>query len=275
MKIGSNQINWCNNIVQFSEEASKMSKRTKKVGITGKYGTRYKDKLFCELDWKLTLGISGMVLPWGRPSRRWRSLSTRSTCAPSVARTRWRGRPPASGSATTRTAESRWLEVPTLTPPPPRPPSGSRKKNGKYFSKQQQHSVFPLNCGRIQFFMLQDRLVLYSPYIHRVCSDHYGSYNNDCLCFSCTRYYIFLDTNPITSSLSGLPWGGWGRWRRPKCCANHPSFVPLKTARTIQNWFLLLLSPPRSDSVWPLNITSNLWLFQKFRFSAGDPLTSH
>ena len=190
MKIGSNQINWCNNIVQFSEEASKMSKRTKKVGITGKYGTRYKDKLFCELDWKLTLGISGMVLPWGRPSRRWRSLSTRSTCAPSVARTRWRGRPPASGSATTRTAESRWLEVPTLTPPPPRPPSGSRKKNGKYFSKQQQHSVFPLNCGRIQFFMLQDRLVLYSPYIHRVCSDHYGSYN-DFFCLSCTLYFIF------------------------------------------------------------------------------------
>merc|ERR1712107_622677 len=38
----------------------------------------------------------------------------------------FKGRPPASGSATTRTAESRWLEVPTLTPPPPRPPSGLR-----------------------------------------------------------------------------------------------------------------------------------------------------
>ena len=97
------------------------------------------------------LGTSGMVLPWGRPSRRWRSLSTRSTCAPSVARTRWRGRPPASGSATTRTAESRWLEVPTLTPPPPRPPSGRRKKIRKYFSKQQQHSVFPLNVGESNF----------------------------------------------------------------------------------------------------------------------------
>ena len=171
-----------------------------------------------------------MVLPWGRPSRRWRSLSTRSTCAPSVARTRWRGRPPASGSATTRTAESRWLEVPTLTPPPPQPPSGRWKKNGKYFSKQQQHSVFPLNVGESNFSCCE---IAWSS-IHRiyiVCvriiMDH--TMSADRLLYSLSHISI------IISSLSGLLWGGWGRWRRPKCCVHRPSFVPLKAARTIQS----------------------------------------
>merc|ERR1712215_431924 len=109
-----------------------MAKRTKKVGITGKYGTRYgaslrktvkkmeisqhskylctfcgKDKMkrqatgiwFCEEDGDLSALEVPVHLLWqGQDEeaghwhlvlrRRWRSLSTRSTCAPSVARTR-------------------------------------------------------------------------------------------------------------------------------------------------------------------------------------------
>ena len=171
-----------------------------------------------------------MVLPWGRPSRRWRSLSTRSTCAPSVARTRWRGRPPAFGSATTRTAESRWLEVPTLTPPPPRPPSGRWKKNGKYFSKQQQHSVFPLNVGESNFSCCEIAwFSIHRIYIVcvRIIKDH--TMTADRVLDS------LLHTRIITTSPSGLLWGGWGRWRRPKCSVHRPSFVPLKAARTVQN----------------------------------------
>ena len=174
-----------------------------------------------------------MVLPWGRPSRRWRSLSTRSTCAPSVARTRWRGRPLASGSAMTRTAESRWLEVPTLTPPPPRPPSGRRKIIGKYFSKQQQHSVFPLNVGESNFSCCE---TAWSS-IHRTYILCVRIIMDRTMTSSAFRvlYTIFLDTNLIASSLSGPLWGGWGRWRRPKCFVYHPSFVPLKAARNSQN----------------------------------------
>ena len=40
----------------------------------------------------------GTVLPWGRSSRRWRSLSTRSTSAASAERRPWRGRLSVSGS---------------------------------------------------------------------------------------------------------------------------------------------------------------------------------
>ena len=213
-----------------------------------------------------------MVLPWGRPSRRWRSLSTRSTCAPSVARTRWRGRPPASGSATTRTAESRWQEVPTLTPPLLRPPSGSSKKNRKCLSKQQQHSVSPLNVGESNFSCCK---IAWSS-IHRIYIVCVRIIMDRTMTSSAFRvlYTIFLDTNLIASSLSGPLWGGWGRWRRPKCSVNHPSFVPLKAARISQNcdlhcfWIYLALFRKKP-------LTSNLWPFQKFRFSAGDPLTSH
>ena len=118
--------------LSFSEAAFKMAKRTKKVGITGKYGTRY------EMHGKIREVIAkpGTAPPWGRLCRIWRSRSTRSTPAPFVARTRWRGWPLASGSecfftlfvftfkfagAATRTAWSRWLVVPTLTPLPPLP----------------------------------------------------------------------------------------------------------------------------------------------------------
>ena len=80
--------------LSFSEAAFKMAKRTKKVGITGKYGTRY------EMHGKIREVIAkpGTAPPWGRLWRRWRSRSTRSTPAPFVARTRWRGWPLASGS---------------------------------------------------------------------------------------------------------------------------------------------------------------------------------
>ena len=79
--------------LSFSE-AALMAKRTKKVGITGKYGTRY------EMHGKIREVIAkpGTAPPWGRLWRRWRSRSTRSTPAPFVARTRWRGWPLASGS---------------------------------------------------------------------------------------------------------------------------------------------------------------------------------
>lgn len=80
--------------LSFSEAAFKMAKRTKKVGITGKYGTRY------EMHGKIREVIAkpGTAPPWGRLCRIWRSRSTRSTPAPFVARTRWRGWPLASGS---------------------------------------------------------------------------------------------------------------------------------------------------------------------------------
>ena len=109
--------------LSFSEAAFKMAKRTKKVGITGKYGTRY------EMHGKIREVIAkpGTASPWGRLCRIWRSRSTRSTPAPFVARTRWRGWPLASGSecffftlfvftfkfagAATRTAWSRWLHL--------------------------------------------------------------------------------------------------------------------------------------------------------------------
>ena len=76
--------------------------------------------------------VPAMVPAWGRLSRRWRSLSTVSTTAPSAARTRWRGRRWASGSVTTRTAASPWLGAPGTTPPPPLPlwgaPSGGSRR---------------------------------------------------------------------------------------------------------------------------------------------------
>ena len=128
---------------------------------------------------------------WGRPLRRWRSRSTQSTPAPSAARTRWRGKPLASGGecllgkcwaslkidfpgAVTRTAWSRWLEVPTLTPPPLQPPSG--ENNWHQFHFLQQHSVFPPDVGESNFSCCK---TIWSS-IHRinfhVDLDHYGSY---------------------------------------------------------------------------------------------------
>ncbi len=55
--------------------------------------------------------------PCVRLWRRWRSRSTRSTCAPSAARRTWSERLSASGSAARRTAGSRWREAPGTIPP--------------------------------------------------------------------------------------------------------------------------------------------------------------